>query len=114
VANFADFVQEEMARRGWSQADLARESKVSRQVISYLLTGKVDKPDVETIRKFGDALDIPYEVIYRRAGLLPPKPPRDEWAESIATKINKLPADSRNMLENLIQYLYEQERKGKK
>lgn len=111
---FSDFIQQELKRRDWSQADLARESGLSKQAISYLLVGRSKAPDVETIKKIADAFEIPYEIVYRKAGLLPKEKENvDEWALAVAAKINRLPAESRNLVDILIKHLYDLEHGGK-
>lgn len=115
VPTFSDFLQDEMNRREWSQSDLARESGLSRQLISYILSGKSKSPDAETINKLALALNIPVEIVFRKAGLLPrDKEKVDEWALEVAAKIQKLPAEARNFIEHTIEYFYDMEKRQRK
>lgn len=48
-------IETRMARKGWTQSDFARELKVDRQWVWWLLNGKNDH-SMSTITKVADAL----------------------------------------------------------
>lgn len=74
--NFSRWLLSELEGRNWSQSDLARRAKVSNAAISDVLSGR---------RNIGSnlayaialAMNVPVEVVYREAGLLPPRRAND-------------------------------------
>jgi len=79
---FIEWLSDEIHRRGWTQAELADRSGVTRGAISHLFSG-TRNPGVEIITKMARALEIPTAEVFRAAGLLetdPEQPPRlGEW-----------------------------------
>lgn len=71
---FSDWLLEQLREKEWSQADLARASGLTRATISYYLGPKSKKPDETAIRKIAKALNLPIDLVYEKAGILPPKP----------------------------------------
>jgi len=70
---FADWLEEELAARGWKPADLARASKLSNATVSRILNGERNAgPDVALAIAKG--LNLSADFVFRRAGLLPPQP----------------------------------------
>jgi transcriptional regulator with XRE-family HTH domain len=67
---FAEWLQGEMDKRGWSQSDCARACDLNRAVINKLLNGKC-KPQPVTLIALARGFRIPVEIAYRAAGLLP-------------------------------------------
>jgi transcriptional regulator with XRE-family HTH domain len=74
---FAEWLQAEMNKRGWSQSDCARACDLNRAVINKLLNGKC-KPQPTTLIAIARGFKIPVETAYRAAGLLPPNPDGDD------------------------------------
>ena len=74
---FAEWLQSEIDKRGWSQSDCARASDLNRAVINKLLNGK-SKPQPVTLIAIARGFKIPVETAYRAAGLLPPNNDGDE------------------------------------
>jgi transcriptional regulator with XRE-family HTH domain len=74
---FAEWLQIEMNKRGWSQSDFARACDLNRAVINKLLNGKC-KPQPATLMAIARGLRIPMETAYRAAGLLPVSDESDE------------------------------------
>lgn len=70
---FSEWLVNEMEKRGWKQADLARASSLHRAVISYLINEK-RKPGEITVVAIAKAFKLPPEEVFRVAGILPPKP----------------------------------------
>ena len=84
---FSEWLHEEMEKRQWSQADLARNSDLSRAVINKLLNGRT-YPQPTTLDAIARALKIPVETTYRKAGLLPPVSQTDAYTAEIAYKLS--------------------------
>jgi len=79
---FAEWLQSEMNKRGWSQSDCARAANLNRAVINKLLNGK-SKPQPFTLVAISRAFKIPVETTYRAAGLLPPSVDGDDTTEEL-------------------------------
>ena len=67
---FGLWLQEERKKRGWSQADLARELNKRRSVIHKAEHG-INLPDLHTLVALSKALELSPITLLRRAGLLP-------------------------------------------
>ena len=76
-SDFAEWLQMEMNKRGWSQSDCARAAGLNRAVINKLLNGRC-RPQPTTLMAIAGAFRIPVETAYRAAGLLPPTSGLDE------------------------------------
>lgn len=79
---FAEWLQSEIDKRGWSQSDCARAADLNRAVINKLLNGK-SKPQPHTLVAIARAFKIPIEIAYRAAGLLPPSTDGDDSLEEL-------------------------------
>jgi transcriptional regulator with XRE-family HTH domain len=86
---FAEWLANEMNRRQWSQAELARRAGTSRSAINGLITG-VRGPGPDLSNAIAHAFNLPAEDVYRAAGLLPPEPTLDEQAAAIAYRASKM------------------------
>lgn len=79
---FAEWLQSELDKRGWSQSDCARACDLNRAVINKLLNGK-SQPLPVTLMAIARGLKIPPETAYRAAGLLPPSNDGDETTQEL-------------------------------
>lgn len=87
---FADWLRDELERRGWSQSDLARKAGVHRQVINSYINHRRGKPDEDILRRVARAFGYSPETVFRAAGLLPPKPESSELTEKIVHLVNQM------------------------
>ena len=81
-SRFADWLQTEIDKRGWSQSDCARAADLNRAVINKLLNRK-SKPQPHTLVAIARAFKLPIEIAYRAAALLPPNTEGDETLEEL-------------------------------
>lgn len=72
---FADWLEKQIADRGWSIRHTADKAKVSHVHLSYVLNGTrgVGHDFCSAIAR---AFNLPADDVFRRAGLLPPAPER--------------------------------------
>lgn len=91
--DFASWLQEELKNRDWTQADLARNAGVHRQVISTYINRQRASPDEAVLRKIARAFKVPPEQVFRAAGALPPKPEIDEQIEQILHEVAQMPKE---------------------
>jgi transcriptional regulator with XRE-family HTH domain len=80
--HFAEWLQSELDKRGWSQSDCARACDLNRAVINKLLNGK-SRPQPGTLMAIARGLKIPVETVYRAAALLPPSTDGDETTREL-------------------------------
>lgn len=69
---FVDWLQSEMNQRGWTQADLARRSHVTQTHISRIMS-EMRRPGPDALMNIAQAMHLPADEVFRRAGLLPPR-----------------------------------------
>ena len=68
---FNDWLLSLMKENDWSQADLARKTNLTRATISNYIAGRI--PDEVALRKIARALKLPPDLVFEKAGLLPPQ-----------------------------------------
>lgn len=98
-----------MIERGWSQSDLARESKLSRQTISYWLSGKSKRPDEFALQQVAKAFGVSPEEAYEAAAIMPPSSKDDAWVREVMHKLDQLKPAQRKIAEWMIKKLAEDE-----
>ncbi|GAB4506916.1 MAG: hypothetical protein Fur0017_31670 [Anaerolineales bacterium] len=109
--DFADWLLQEINKRNWSQADLANAAGLHRQVISTYVNRQRIKPDSEVLTSIARALRLPPEVVFRRAGLLPPVSPDTEYQEEFFHLLSQLSPQERQEILDLLRF--KAERKAK-
>jgi transcriptional regulator with XRE-family HTH domain len=90
--NFYEWLQAEIEDRNWSQAEFAKKSGISASQVSRVISG-LRPPGNEFIEATSHALRLPPEEVFRRAGLLPPKPVKTEAIEELLHLASDLPPD---------------------
>lgn len=89
--NFSDWLLEEMNKRGWSQADLARASGLNRQSVSDYVNLRRTNPEPEALVSLANAFKLPPETVFRAAGLLPQQTEETEIIQQISHLTKELP-----------------------
>ena len=74
---FQEWLQQELNERDWTYADLADRAHIGKSTISMIMS-EVRNPGSETCRAIARALTLPPEIVFRKAGLLPPTPDDEE------------------------------------
>lgn len=98
-AGFVQWLEGELAARNWRPADLARASKLYQSTLANILNEQ-RKPGPEVLLAISEALDLPPDLVFRRAGLLPPQagPERDpSFQELLEIMRNLSPEDRRDV-----------------
>lgn len=103
MENIADFIKAEIERKGWSQARLAKAAKLDSAVISNIIN---EKRGIgwESARAIADALNIPAETMFRKAGLLPPVPAKTEQSEWLLYAFERLTSDEKKTVTNIMEF----------
>lgn len=110
-SDFLSWVNGEVDRRGWRNAELARRMGVSDATVSRTLSGE-HAPSFEFCVGLARALGELPETVLRRAGLLPPLPGIDGDA-SIARTLDVMRRLTPQVREEVVQYVlwrYEQQK----
>lgn len=103
ATEFGDWLLGRLAEKDWSQAQLARKAKVSRQVIYNYINLPRENPDKDMLASIARALDLPPETVFRAAGLLPELPSIDQARQEIVLhKFSELSAEEQ---EQVIEYI---------
>ena len=68
--SFSDWLVNELTIRNWSQSDLAKKSKLSKQSISQLVN-EIRGPGPEAVTAIAEAMMLDPIYVMRVAGLLP-------------------------------------------
>lgn len=69
--DFIDWINQELKRRDWSQADLARRAGMTRGGINGLMNKQQKKPGLDAILGIARALEMSPCRVLKKAGLLP-------------------------------------------
>lgn len=69
---FGEWIRQQRSDRGWSQADLARESGLYRSLINNIENG-VSEPAPKTLTALAKALNYEAQYLFELLGLLPQK-----------------------------------------
>lgn len=120
--DFPAWLQNELDKRGWRPTELARRADLDDGIISRALSG-ARMPSNRSLEKISDALGIPIEEVFSRAGILPPSgmTEHDLWVNRMSRILLGLNSDLREMAEPLLNTLEqlqrdrdEQKKKGSK
>jgi len=105
--DFVDWLKKELEKRDWSQADLARLSKISPTQIGRILL-RERNAGTDALIAIADALNLPPEEVLRAAGVLPPKSERTEKIEKIHHIFDQLPPEEQDKLIEYAQFVRRQ------
>lgn len=110
---FVEWLEEELAARGWKPADLARASGLSTGTLSMIWTGS-RRPGVDVATAIAAGLDLPAETVFRRAGLLPPltTPERDPVIQELLDVARNMSPEDRKELADYAVYRYRRRKNG--
>lgn len=73
MESFSNWLLAELKSRDMSQSDLAHIAKLGSGTISNIMTGN-RKVGQDTLTKIAHALKLPPDLVFEKAGILPPKP----------------------------------------
>lgn len=108
METFADWLINELAKRDWSQAELARRCSTTTATISRIINGE-RRIGTDVANAIAFAMKIPNEEVFRQAGLLPSKPEIDPALEELNYKLSTLPPDLQEEALNYLNYLIEKQ-----
>jgi transcriptional regulator with XRE-family HTH domain len=112
MENFREFLESEMKKRGWKQADLARASNLSTAAISNIINGRRGVGE-ESIIALAHALNIPRETVFRAAGFLTQREVIDQGVEELNHLFEQLEPDDRAEIIEMIRLKINRQKKTK-
>ena len=97
---FIDYIQQELDRRGWNRAELARRAHVDPSTVTRLMNGE-RAPTIEVVGAIAQAFGEAPEAMFRRAGLLPNMPPIQDatWRELSDIMRDMTPDDRQHVID---------------
>ena len=110
---WVEWIVAERTKQGWSQSELARRAKTTRQTINDYEGRRRIEPDPEILGRISIALEYPAEHLVRVAKILPPEPNQDETLSRISHLYHTLKdkASKTRALE-FLEFLSQQEEKN--
>lgn len=103
---FSEWLQHELHKRNWNQAELARRSQTTTAQISRVMSGEQSLgPTVA--RKIARALHLPPEEVFRRAGLLPSSSKLPDGTDELLYHYSSLTEEDRKRLLTIARSLHE-------
>jgi len=90
VMDFASWLEEELAGRGWNRSMLSKRGKISAPQVTRILN-REQLPGPDFCRAVATAFVLPPEFVMRKAGILPPKSEADPRRDEAAHRIDELP-----------------------
>jgi transcriptional regulator with XRE-family HTH domain len=110
TTEFSNWLNDELRERDWSQAGLSRATGLTTAAISKIMSGErgLGKKSANSIAR---AFKMSPEVVYRIAGLLPPKSDSTPTLEEANFLLQQLDEDDQRTVIYLIRAIHD---KGKK
>lgn len=96
MTDFANWLEDEMKRRGWHPADLAKAAGLYQSTLGNVLN-RERSAGADVCTALARALKLPPEEVFRRAGLLPelPAPDNDITLKRLYEYVKRLSPDDR-------------------
>ena len=109
LSSFITWVQTQMNQKNITQADIARTGYVTTAAVSKLFTLQVKSVGVEMCKAIAAATNIPIEIVYSKAGILPALSLTEEEQHQIAALTAQLNPEMRKTAINLLETLTRQQ-----
>ena len=111
--NFVTWLSKEMEDRGWNNSELARRAGLVPSAISQVIAGNRGTGP-EFCRSVARAFNLPAEMVFRKAGLLPPLPgpESDITFGELLDVVRNLSVEERVMVLEFAEFLHHGRKKG--
>ena len=110
LSKFLSWLDREMSKKGWSDAQLAKKAGISHPVISKARSG-IQPIGWEACVAIATALELPPETVLREAGLLPKKTKEDPLNQEILFLVGKLPLEDQQEILEIARMKLERQKK---
>jgi transcriptional regulator with XRE-family HTH domain len=114
IEALSDLLMDELKKNSWSQSELARRAKVSKQVVSSYINKQREKPDEEILRALAKPLKMNPEDLFRVAGILPPVRDDSPMDKEISYLFKQLPDTERQQVLDYVRFMVEKVEARKK
>lgn len=108
MADFSQWLIEQLEKRNWKPAELSRRAGINTGLLSRLLS-RERMPGPTTCRGIADAFQLPPQVVFQAAGLMPSPPEYDEVIEEIRYLSAKVSKEKRRQILEYIRFISSQE-----
>ncbi len=102
-SEFGDWINSELNKKGWKQADLVRRG-VDSGYLSKVING-TRPPGLNFLIQLSDALNVRREVVFQAAGVLERNPKEDYLTQEAEYLLSQLPDDKKQQAVNFIRFL---------
>lgn len=103
----------QLEKRHMNQSDLARASNMKTVQVSRIINGKYGASQ-ETLTAFANALRLPPNLLFEKAGFLPPKPEPSPIKRKLARLAENLPDSDVELAITILEQRHEYYRKNPK
>jgi transcriptional regulator with XRE-family HTH domain len=107
---FIAWLNEQMAKRGWSIRQTAKNAGISHSIISLTLNGEM--PTYGTCAALASAFEFPPIEVFKLAGLLPQGSESNLLNDQILFLFDKLPLEDQQEILQIAQIKLERQRKN--
>jgi transcriptional regulator with XRE-family HTH domain len=107
--SFSEWIIDEVQKRDWSYSELARQAGMSSAQVSMVVNGR-SNPGEKFCRGVAHAFRVSPDIVFRKAGLLPDVPAREETEQNLLYKIRQLDPEGRERVAEFLEYLDYQRR----
>ena len=113
TTEFVQWLDEELARRNWRPADLARAAGISTGSLSQIYTG-TRNPGPDIANAIAKGLNLPPDTVFRQGGLLPesPGPTVDPTLQELNEILRNMTADERREIADYALWRYQRRENG--
>ena len=101
---FVSFIKEELKKRNWSHAELARRSGISQAHISRVLNSDY-QPGLELLNSLSTSFNLPPEQLFRLANILPERTNSNQENEELIFLFSQLNQEYKNIVLDFMQIL---------
>lgn len=98
------YLEDEMNKRGWSQADLARNSGLDPSLINNYLTGKRNV-GINSVVSIAKAFGVRPDAVCRAIGLFPPIPEATAQTEQLLHLFSQLDEADKTTIMRMIEVM---------
>lgn len=112
-SDFAEWLESELERRGWTQAEFARQSKLTTAQVARVLTREQDA-GIKFARNTARAFRMNELDVFIAAGLIRPQPDRTPVLDMILNMIADMDVDEQENALALIETLYRRRKRAQK
>lgn len=109
--DFANWLQDKLNRQGWDQAELADRSGLSSAQVSRIIS-EIRSPGPDACTAIARAFGLPPEIVFRKAGLLPPAPQETTTTRELVYMFLQLDEDAQDRMMQIARAFLEAKKEG--